>query len=67
MSSTPKHIQKYYDAFVSNDIKGPMLWHEIINEVEIEEMAENLSPEEQLRNYNQKDVSIEDNNVLDGF
>ncbi len=44
-----------------------MLWHEIINEVEIEEMAENLSPEEQLRNYNQKNVSIEDNNLLDGY
>ncbi len=34
-SSTPKYIQKYYDAFVSHDIKGPMLWYEIIDEVDI--------------------------------
>ena len=42
-SSTPKNVQKFYDALVSNDIKGPMLRHVISDVIEIEERSHSLS------------------------
>ncbi len=66
-SSTPKHIQKYYDVLVSNDIKGPMLWHDVIDDIEIEETSKYLSPEQRMRNYDQKDICIKVDNLMDGY
>ncbi len=66
-SSTSKNIQKFYDALVSNDITGSMLWHEICDVIKIEEMMLSLPAEEQSKNYELKDLSLEENELLDGF
>ncbi len=44
-----------------------MIWHESCDDIEIEEKTKPLPAKKQLKNYELKYLSIEDNELLDGF